>query len=101
VHVERSLEEAFGLLVVLGEERAAVKGHCACPGRAGAFRPGLVVVKPVARRHDLARTHGCLDPIVPGHGQHGGGRGDLACTQKRFFRAPELELEQRQRPVGE
>jgi hypothetical protein len=30
VHVERSLEEAFGLLVVLGEERAAVKGHCAC-----------------------------------------------------------------------
>jgi hypothetical protein len=53
------------------------------------------------RSRDLARTHGCLDPIEPGHEQHGGRGGDLACTQKCFFRAPELELEQRERPVGE
>src|SRR5262245_6855838 len=58
VHVKRGLEEAFGLLLVLGEECPTVSGQCACPGCAGALLPGLVVVNPVARGRDLARTYG-------------------------------------------
>src|SRR6266540_3325825 len=96
---ERCLEEALGLLLLLGEERAAVQGDRACPCGPAAFCPRFEDREPVAGGLGLACADRGLDPVESNPEGDGGG-GDVSRAQERLLGPAESELEQSQRPIG-